>query len=1123
MPSASQTPARAADLTDSVIATVREWLAPPADGMRRPRLSRSAWKTADIVRDAEGLEFATQFIELVICAADEGAAARNLERLSRQMPPDLPAGLRVLVQLAGGFSLLSPRALVPIVRASFRRSMREFVVDAPELGERIRDLWERGIRVDVAPFGNAVLGGTSADRRLASVTELLARAEVESVSVRLADLVGPHHPWAHDEAVERAIDRLEPLYEAAAAAATPKRITLEMGGRSEVDYTLDVFTGLLSRPSLSTYEGGITLPANLPDSLSLLQGVAAWARERRAQGGASTRVRLVKGVPQPGALPSREATDAQVKRMLDWALRTDRSESLSVVMASNNLFELAFARELAERRGVASRLEIEMHLGATPYAEAVLASGATVTAYAPVVDDVAYGGVAWYLLERLREQADPASFRSAMPALAEDEALFEREAARFRASLDAMEQALPEHTPHTSLGDAPALVDPATPEGRQWARDVLTRARDDALESFEIMRDVEALDALIAESVAAGEEWGARASAAERVEAVSAFADALEIMRGQLVATLVRETGMTIAEADQEIVRAVAFTRRLVREHDAVAAIDNAEFAPAAAVLLAPSWTAPASDIADGIAAALLAGSAVVVQPAHQARHSAAAVVRAAHESGIEPGLVTLVVPEDPAVARRALSHPEVEQVMFSGDRDTARLLRSWRPERPPLGEVRGVASVIVAASADIDAAARDIVTGAFHHAGQHPEGARLVILVGGMGESKELRSRIADAVRSRHPASSLEASARLGPLIGPPPERVRRLLSLAGDGESWLVEPEALDDRLTLWRPGVRDGVESEVAAQRTVDAPALVLTSVPDLQAAIRLQNQLQGETAGIHTLDVDELAAWLDSVDCGSLHVNKATVGHPLDSLQCGGWRGAGAPRGSAERIMALGEWVPKFSEPQQSVRLEGIGDTVRTLIEAAQPNMKFLEFDLVRAGAVSDERAWIERYRDAREESGASGIRTVVRYLPVETTVRLSDGVSPAQLVRVLAAATRAGARVHISTAQPLPERLVQLFAHPLSPLRVSEVLIESDTRWHARLQSGEVTTPHIRLLGGDPAVLATVLSLRPDVALYAAPVTTSGRLELLPFLRAQVVSMAAERHGRPDPMVAQIEF
>ncbi|MBF0672187.1 MAG: proline dehydrogenase family protein [Salinibacterium sp.] len=1122
MPSASQTPARAADLTDSVIATVREWVTPPADGTRRPRLSRSGWKTADVVRDAEGLEFATQFIELVICAADEGAAARNLERLSRQMPPNLPAGLRVLVQLAGGFSLLSPRALVPIVRASFRRSMRELVVDEPELGERIRELWERGIRVDVAPFGNAVLGGAAADRRLAAVTELLARAEVESVSVRLADLVGPHHPWAHDEAVERAIDRLEPLYEAAAAAATPKRITLEMGGRSELDYTLDVFTGLLSRPSLSDYEGGITLPVNLPDSLALLQGVAAWARERRAQGGASTRVRLVKGVPQPGALPSREAADAQVKRMLDWALRADRSESLTVVMASNNLFDLAFARELAERRGVASRLEIEMHLGATPYAEAVLASGATVTEYAPVVNDEAYGGVAWYLLERLREQADPASFRSAVPALAEDEELFEREAARFRASVDAMELPLPEPTPHEAPADAPALIDPATAEGRQWARGVLTRARDDAVESFDIVRDIESLDALIAASVAAGETWGARASA-ERVDAVLAFADALEIMRGQLVATLVRETGMTIAEADAEVVRAVALTRKLVRDHEAVAAIDNAEFAPAAAVLLAPSWTTPASDTADGIAAALLAGSAVVVQPAHQARHSAAVVVRAAHESGIAPELVTLVVPEDPAVARRALSHPDVGQVLFSGDRDTARLLRSWRPERPPLGDVRGVASVIVAASADIDAAASDIVTGAFHHAGQHPEGARLVILVGGMGESRELRSRIADAVRSLHPASSLEASARLGPLIGSPSERARRLLSLAGDGESWLVEPEALDDRLTLWRPGVRDGVDSDVAAQRVVDAPALVLTSVPDLETAIRLQNQLQGETAGIHTLDVDELAAWLDSVDCGSLHVNKATVGHPLDSLQAGGWRGAGAPRGSAERIMALGEWLPKFGEPQQSVRLEGIGDTVRALIEAAQPTMKFLEFDLVRAGAVSDERAWVERYRDAREEQGASGTRTVVRYLPVETTVRLSDGVSPAQLVRVLAAATRAGARVHISAAQPLPERLVQLFAHPLSPLRVTEVLIESDTRWHARLQSGEVTTPHIRLLGGDLAVLATVLSLRPDVALHAAPVTTSGRLELLPFLRAQVVSMTADRHGRPDPMVAQIEF
>jgi RHH-type proline utilization regulon transcriptional repressor/proline dehydrogenase/delta 1-pyrroline-5-carboxylate dehydrogenase len=42
------------------------------------------------------------------------------------------------------------------------------------------------------------------------------------------------------------------------------------------------------------------------------------------------------------------------------------------------------------------------------------------------------------------------------------------------------------------------------------------------------------------------------------------------------------------------------------------------------------------------------------------------------------------------------------------------------------------------------------------------------------------------------------------------------------------------------------------------------------------------------------------------------------------------------------------------------------------------------------------------------------------------------------------------------------------------------------------------------LGGDPAV-----------AVFAAPVTPSGRLELLPFLREQAVAITAHRFGNPD--------
>jgi RHH-type proline utilization regulon transcriptional repressor/proline dehydrogenase/delta 1-pyrroline-5-carboxylate dehydrogenase len=87
------------------------------------------------------------------------------------------------------------------------------------------------------------------------------------------------------------------------------------------------------------------------------------------------------------------------------------------------------------------------------------------------------------------------------------------------------------------------------------------------------------------------------------------------------------------------------------------------------------------------------------------------------------------------------------------------------------------------------------------------------------------------------------------------------------------------------------------------------------------------------------------------------------------------------------------------------------------------------------------------------------------------------------------------------------------------LKVVDVIVETDARWHVSLQSGEAGLgigARIRLLGGDRLELARVLGGDPDVAIYSGPVTTSGRIELLPFLHEQAISMTAHRFGNPDP-------
>lgn len=1153
-PSASQPSVRAVDLTETTIDTVRRWVAESAEA----ETPRAVAHLEKLLRDPRGLEFAIEFIDRVIRPDDLRVAARDFERLSRRVPPVLPAWQRVVIQLGGGFAVLLPRPVVPLARHAFRRIVGQMVFAAGprRLDKRLAGLRDRGARPDLALLADTSPGHAGADRYAAAMLDLLGRSDVDCVSVELGSVIAARDLWATEATVAGAVERLLPLYEFAAASASTKAITLEVGAAHEQELAVSVLTTLLDRPSLQGLEAGIVVQAYLPGALETLRGLTAWATERRASGGAGIRVRLVKGAGLPAervaaelndwplaTLASRLETDTALKRMLDWAMTQERTDAVRLTVATHNLFDVAFAWLLAQARGVTNRVDFEMMLGLAPArAEVVRGAVGGLQVYAPVVAERGFAAAVPYLVRRLHDSADAESFLSTGSRLGTDARLFDREASRFTDSLariDDEQQApsllqdrlnpLPE-----VLGAEAALdfvnnpdTDPLVEGNRVWAHQLADRARASTLGSRAVadaaVADEPALERAIADAAEAGQAWGLT-PVIDRAVLLHEAGLVLAAYRGRFIEVLMSETGATMTEADAQASRAIDLAHFYGHRAPELEAVENAAFAPAALTVAAPSWVTPVADTAEAVLAALAAGSGVIVAPAHQARRSAALVVEALWQAGVPRSLASLVAVERPELARVLLAHPIVDRVVFAGDTDAGILLRSWRPDRPLLAEPSGVNSIIVAPSADPSQAVADLVASAFVHAGQARTAARLAILVGSVGESQAFRERLGDAVASLVAGDPSTGPAAVGPLILPATGGILTSLTGLADDEEWIVRPRQLDETGRLWSPGVRGGV-TPGAAEATAKAPApvLALTAVPTVEDAVGLQNSLRGLVAGIHSLDAQELAYWLDSADSGTLVVNGPTADETVGRRPLGGWRGPAAKDGGPSRLLAFGDWQPVFAEPEQSVRMHGIGDRVLRLIEAAQPSMQFVEFDLVRAGAVSDEKAWREFYSRVDDLAALRAQRNVLRHLPVAVTVRLSEGASPAQLVRVLAAATRAGSRVSISSAAPLPTGLIGLFRDPLAPIGVEGVVIESEARWHARVQSGGVVTPRIRQIGGDAEAVAMLLAGSSQTALFAGVVTTSGRLELLPFLREQSVTMTAHRFGLPEPTVATLEF
>jgi RHH-type proline utilization regulon transcriptional repressor/proline dehydrogenase/delta 1-pyrroline-5-carboxylate dehydrogenase len=1143
-----------AAMVDETVATVRRWLTESAG----VKTDASAARLAGVLKDPRGLEFTIGFVDRVVRPEDLKVAARNLEQLSHKIPKFLPWYLRAAIALGGGFATLLPWIVVPIARRVLRNMVGHLVIDATpkSLDKTLAHLREGGVRLNLNLLGEAVLGEGEADSRLAGTLDLLGRDDVDYVSIKVSSVSSQLSMWAFDETVTRVVSRLTPLYELAAASPTPKFINLDMEEFHDLDLTVAVFETLLDQPQLRDLEAGIVLQAYLPDALSALQGLTAWATARRATGGSGIKVRVVKGANLAmeyvdatmhgwplATWSSKVETDTNYKRVLDWAFTPDRTDAVRIGVAGHNLFDVAFAWLLAKQRGVESRVEFEMLLGmATGQAEAVKKDVGSLLLYTPVVHPGEFDSAISYLIRRLEENASTENFMSALFELSSNEKIFAREQGRFVASIEALDshvplsnrvqnRANPDVEPPLELHEFQNEpdTDNSIAANRAWGLRILERSATSQLgvETIAEARidDLDTLLTTVGATVHAAAGWQAL-PAESRARILHDAGDVLGVFRGRLIEVMASETGKTIAEGDVEVSEAIDFAHYYAARSLDLGTVADATFVPSRLIVVTPPWNFPVAIPAGSVLAALASGSAVIIKPAPQARRSAAVMIEALWEAGVPRDVLRLVDIEEGDLGRELVAHPAVDRVILTGGYETAQLFRSWRPDLPLLAETSGKNAIIVTPSGDLDLAVADIVKSAFGHAGQKCSAASLVVLVGSVAKSERFRRQLVDAVRTLRVGVPQNPLSQMGPIVEPAHGKLLRALTSLEPGQSWLVKPRELptDDLIEagrLWSPGVREGVAAGSEFHLTeYFGPVLGIMTAATLDEAIELQNaSAYGLTAGIHSLDGDEVAHWLARVDAGNVYVNRGITGAVVQRQPFGGWKrssvGAGTKAGGPNYLMTLGAWAPVSATPDEDLRLDGLSAPVASLIKQAQSGLEFLEFDSVRRGALSDELAWQQEFGVSRDASGLEVERNVFRYLPVPVTLRLAEGSPLGDLVRVIAAATRAGSTISVSSAVPLPATLMSQFSGGLSPVRVSGVVVESDAAWLGRAAAGGITTPRVRLLGGDASALAEAVGGTPDLAIYAGPLTSAGRVELLPFLREQAVSVTAHRFGNPD--------
>ena len=1222
-------------VTARAIALAERWIAEESGVPVDP----AAERLAGVLKDPDGLPFTVGFVDGVMRPESLTAAAANLQRVAPLAPGFLPWYLRAAVRAGGALAPVLPTPVVPIARRVLREMVSHLVVDArpDRLGPALATLRESGARLNLNLLGEAVLGEDEARRRLDGIHDLIRRDDVDYVSVKVSAIASRLSMWAFDQTVDLVVERLMPLYLSALERGT--FLNLDMEEYRDLDLTIAVFTRLLDDDRLARLEAGIVLQAYLPDALPALRRLTEWAQRRVDDGGARIKVRLVKGANlamervdaamhgwELATHASKLDTDASYLRCLHEALDVKRTRAVRIGVAGHNLFDIAYAWELAGERGVRDDIDFEMLLGmAQGQVDAVAREVGGVLLYTPVVRPDEFDVAISYLVRRLEENASSENFLSAAFDLASDAALRERERERFVASVarasgadlpasarrrqdragegstapddasgvdraDTSEAAPLLTVPETEdASDGPDLTqvvlqiaqgegdgggradmfggeafvdtavfagreersagrpeagapgfhntpdsDPSLPGNRAWAAQILARveASDAGIRTISDARvdDETRLDTIVADVRAAGAAWGAR-SAAERAAVLRSAARTLEARRGELIEVAAAETGKVLAEADVEVSEAVDFANYYAATAKELDRVAGAVFVPARLTVVAPPWNFPLAIPAGGVLAALAAGSGVVLKPAPQARRCAAILADALWDAGVPRDVLALVDLDEDALGRRLIAHDGVDRVILTGSWETAALFRSWRHDLRLLAETSGKNAMIVMPSADLDLAASDLVKSAFGHAGQKCSAASLAIFVGSVARSERFARQLVDATESLRVGLPSDPRSEVGPVIERPHGRLAWALTELDDGEEWLVEPRPVESGAPgggdgrLWRPGIRVGVRPGSRTHlEEFFGPMLGVIHTSSLADAIEIQNAVAyGLTAGLHTQNPEDLAVWLTEVRAGNLYVNRGITGAIVQRQPFGGWKrsavGPGAKAGGPNYLVGLGSWRPSSPGPISStLHLRGLDSRITDLIESAQPSLEYESFEWLRRGALSDAVAWDREFGRVRDVSRLGVERNLFRYRPVEVAVRATRDASWHELLRVVVAGVRAGAGFTLSAPLGLPAAV----RHALGDRDVP-VFVESDEEWidRVRIVASEDDGVRVRLVG--PA--ASVAALRsavgaatkgdPSIAVYAEPVTTAGRIELLPFLHEQSISITAHRFGTPD--------
>ncbi|MCJ8138976.1 bifunctional proline dehydrogenase/L-glutamate gamma-semialdehyde dehydrogenase PutA [Falsirhodobacter halotolerans] len=821
----------------------------------------------------------------------------------------------------------------PVIRTAVGRAMKEMgrqfvlgqTIDAALSRARSREA--QGFTYSYDMLGEAAMTGADAARydrayqdAITAIAHACDKGSVEAnpgISIKLSAL----HPRYEVAQEGRVMRELVPvvLRLARQARAANMGLNIDAEEQDRLVLSLKVIEAVLADPSLAGWDGfGVVVQAYGKRAGATIDALHAMAvrHDRRIM------VRLVKGAywdteikraqvdghPDFPLFTSKPATDisfiANARKLFDHADR------IYPQFATHNAHTVAAILDMANGR----RFEFQrLHgMGERLHDITLRDTGGRCRIYAPVG---AHRDLLAYLVRRLLENGANSSFVNQIV----DEGVPPEEVARdpfatprqppaalvapmdlFGTRRNSMGFDLSEGATLDRIMAArnadPAPAHPRTVRpGTGPAQDILNPATGQPVGQV-IMADA----ATATRAIDDARPWDIPAP--DRAAVLRRAANLYEDAFGPIFGLLAREAGKTLPDAVAELREAVDFLRYYA---------DQPVTGPARGIIGAISpWNFPLAIFTGQIAAALMAGNAVIAKPAEATPLVAAFAVDLLHRAGVPQTALQLLPGHGPVVGTALASDPRIGGIVFTGSTATAQTIARTMaahlaPGTPLIAETGGLNAMIVDSTALAEQAVRDIVNGAFRSAGQRCSALRCLYV------QDDIAPHLVDMIKGAMDELRVGDPWRLDTDVGP------------------VIDARARDGIAAYLAANAGRVIHKGTAPQQgTFIAPTLLRVSgIADLEQEVfgpvlhvatfkggaidRVVAEINaagyGLTFGLHTRIDDRVQSVTDAVHVGNIYVNRNQIGAVVGSQPFGGegLSGTGPKAGGPD-------YVPRFTK-------------------------------------------------------------------------------------------------------------------------------------------------------------------------------------------------------------------